>query len=66
MELALLGFDLILTQSFLTVPTFFLFRMRIFILRHCIMGVDNFFFFYRDSELSILEKTLTFEQCWNY
>lgn len=44
MEFALLGFDLILTQSFLTVPTFFLFRMRMFILRHCIMGVNNFFF----------------------
>lgn len=34
MVFALLGFDLILIQSFLTVPTLFPFRMRMFILHH--------------------------------
>lgn len=60
MEFALLGFDLILTQSFLTVPTFFLFRMRIFILRHCIMGVDNFFFFLHGFRVEYFRKDFDF------
>lgn len=60
MEFALLGFDLILTQSFLTVPTFFLLRRRMFILRHCIMRVDNFFFFLQGFRVEYFRKEFDF------
>lgn len=60
MEFSLLGFDLILTQSFLTVPAFFLFRMRMFILRHCIMGVNNFFFFLQGFRVEYFRKDFDF------